>query len=238
MGNSGNFCILLCNAFRCVNHYNYNICTFYSCYSTDHTEALNFFFYFCFPAKSGCIDKNIIFFVPGNLRINCITSGSGNIRNDYTVFPQQLIDQRGLTNIRFTYNSNLRNIGILILSHILREMLYNLVQHISKSLTVSCRNGKWLADSQIIKFINIHHIFLNAVHLIHCKYHWFAAAAKHICNFRIRIHKSLMYICNKDNDICSINSDLSLLPHLRKNHIAAIRFNTTCVNNSKIIIQP
>ena len=151
---------------------------------------------------------------------------------------QQLIDQRGLTNIRFTYNSNLRNIRILILSRILREMFYDLIKHISKSLTVSCRNGKWLADSQIIKFINIHHIFLNAVHLIHCKYHWFAAAAKHICNFRIRIHKSLMYICNKDNDIRSINSDLSLLPHLRKNHIAAIRFNTTCVNNSKIIIQP
>ena len=42
--------------------------------------------------------------------------------------------------------------------------------------------------------------------------HRFTGAAEHICHFGIRIHKSLTYIRDKNDDIRRINGDLCLFP--------------------------
>ena len=67
---------------------------FHSCYCTYHAVSLNLLLYLTLPAKTGCINKNVIPTLPFYSGINCISGGSGNIRNDHTVFSQKMIDQR------------------------------------------------------------------------------------------------------------------------------------------------
>ena len=215
MSNTCDLRILLCNTLRRIDHYDNNIRTFYSSYCTDHTVSLNFLFHFTFTAKSGCINKNIIFTLPLHSGVYCISCSSGNVGNDHTVFSQKFIYQRGFTYIWFTYNSNSRDLIILICIRILRKMFDHFIEHISQSHTVCCRNRHRLTDTKIVELINIHHKFLNTVYLIYNKNNRFSAAAEHICNFCIGINQSLMNICNKDDNIRCFNGNLRLFSHLR-----------------------
>ena len=87
-----------------------------------------------------------------------------------------------------------------------------------------------ITDSKIIEFVDIRHIFIIIVYLINDKHHRLLRTAQHVCHLGIRIHKSLMHIHHEDDDICGINGDLCLLPHLGEDHVLAVRLNTTCVN--------
>lgn len=88
MSDSRDLSILLGNALGSIDH-NYNhICSLYSCHSTDNTVALDFFFYLTLAAKACGIDKNIIFFVPGDLCINSITCSSCNIGYDHVLLQE------------------------------------------------------------------------------------------------------------------------------------------------------
>ena len=112
------------------------------------------------------------------------------------------------------------------------------IKHISQSHTVCRRDWNRFSDTKIIKFIDIHHKFLNAVYFINNKDNRLTATSKHICYFCIGINQPLMNICDKDNNISCINCDLSLFSHLRKDNITAVRFNTTCINHGKCLIKP
>ena len=87
-----------------------------------------------------------------------------------------------------------------------------------------------ISNSKIIEFVNIRHIFVIIVNLIHDKHHRLLCTAKHVCHLGIRIHKSLMHIHHENDDICGINGNLCLLSHLGEDHILAVRLNTTGIN--------
>ena len=71
-----------------------------------------------------------------------------------------------------------------------------------------------LSDTKIVKFIDIWHQLFKAVHFVYYKNHRLMGTAKHIRHLRIRILKSLTYICDKHDHICRINRYLRLLSHL------------------------
>ena len=214
MCDSGDLCILLGYTFGCIDHYNDHICPFNCCYGTNHAVTLNFFFDLTFTAKSCCVNKNVFPVFPFYFGIDCISGSSCDIRNDHSVFAQKFVDQRRFTYVWFTNHCNLRDIVIFFCIQIFREFPNDLIQHIADTGTVGRRNCYRLSDSKIIKFIDVHHIFLNAVNFIYNKNDWFLASAKHICHFCIRINKPLLHVCDKHNDIRSINRDLCLFSHL------------------------
>ena len=112
------------------------------------------------------------------------------------------------------------------------------IQHISQSQSWSSRDRNRISDSQIIKFIYICHILVKIVNLIYNKNNRFSRSSQHICNLGIRVHKALLYICNKYNDICRINCNLCLLPHLWENDISAVRLNSSCIDQGKFSVKP
>ena len=85
MGDTCDLCVLLCDAFFCINHNNDHISTFYCRYRTD-AVAFQIFFNLILTAESCCINKYIRNTVVDDLRIYCVSSGSCNIGNDHTVF--------------------------------------------------------------------------------------------------------------------------------------------------------
>ena len=112
------------------------------------------------------------------------------------------------------------------------------IKHISQSHTVCRRDRNRFSDTKIIKFIDIHHKFLNAIYFINNKDNRLTATSKHICYFCIGINQPLMNICDKDNNISCINCDLSLFSHLRKDDVTAVRLNTACIDHGKCLVQP
>ena len=133
-----NLGILLCNSLRSIDHNNYHICTLHCSYCTDNAVTLDLFFYFAFTAKSCCIDKYIILMIPCNLGINGITCGSCDIGYDHSLLTKKFINEGGFTHIRLTYNGDLRNIILIFFLTLIREFSDHFIQHISKSLSVSC----------------------------------------------------------------------------------------------------
>ena len=138
MCNTGDLCILLGHTFCCINHNNNHVCTLHCRNCTDHAVTFQFFFDFAFAPKACCINKDIFSVFPFNFCIYCISGCSGNIRNNHAVFTKKLVDQGRLTYVWFSYNCDLRNILILICIRILREFLYNFIQHITNTGTVCC----------------------------------------------------------------------------------------------------
>ena len=214
MCNTGNLCILLGHTFRCINHNNDHICTLYCSNCTDYTVTFQFFFDFAFTAKPCRINKDIFSVFPFNFCIDGISGRSGNVRNNHAILTEKLVDQGRFTYVWFSDDCNLRNIIIFICVCIFREFLYDFIQHITNTGTVCCGNCNRFSYSQIIKLIDIHHVFLDTVYFIYDQNNRFLASAQHIRYFCIRIHKSLLYICNKHDHVCCINRNLRLFSHL------------------------
>ena len=62
--------------------------------------------------------------------------------------------------------------------------------------------------------------------------------SQHVCHLGIRIHKSLLHIHHKDNDIRRVNRHLCLLPHLGQDDVLAVRLDTAGINHGEHMIQP
>ena len=88
------------------------------------------------------------------------------------------------------------------------------LQHVTDSQTIHRRDRMGIANTQIVEFVDIRHILLEAVHLIDHQYHGLVGTAQHICNFGIRILQALSDIDNKHDHVCSCDRDLCLLSHL------------------------
>ena len=112
------------------------------------------------------------------------------------------------------------------------------VQEIADPLFSLCRNRKRFSNAQIIKLIHIHLLALVIIHFIDSKNHRAATLSQHIRHLRIRVCHSLPDIRDKNNHIRRINGDLRLFPHLGKDDILAVRFNSSGINNGKISVQP
>ena len=93
-----------------------------------------------------------------------------------------------------------------------------------------------LTLSQIIEFIHICHEFLKIIHFIDRQNNRFPGTAQHICHLGIRVHHSLSDVHQEDDNICRIDGDLRLFPHLRQNDILAFRLDTACINQCEIHI--
>ena len=168
-------------------------------------------------------------------RIPCCTC---NIGNDYAIFTDQTINNGRFSDVRFSDNRNFRTVVVLFHLHIFGEMAHNFIQHIADPHPVCRRDRPWIANPQIIKFIDIRHVFLEAVHFVYNQNHRLVGTAQHIRHLGICIHQSLLDIYHKQNNICRVNGDLCLLPHLGQNDVPGIRLDTAGINQGKIFIQP
>lgn len=61
---------------------------------------------------------------------------------------------------------------------------------------------------------------------------------QHIRHLGIRIYKPLLYIHHEEDNICGINSYLSLFPHLRQDNVTAVRLYSAGIYQGKGPIQP
>ena len=93
-------------------------------------------------------------------------------------------------------------------------MLDHLIQHIADPQFSGCGDRHRFADSQIIKFIDFHHLAFKVVHFIDGQNHRLAAAPEHIRHLCVRIHQTLAHVGDKDDHIRSVNGNLCLFPHL------------------------
>ena len=172
------------------------------------------------------------------LGIHRIPRCTCNIGNDHPIFTDQAVNNGRFADIRFSDNRNFRTIILLFHLCIFREMTYNFVQHIADPHPVCRRDRPRITDSQIIKLIDIRHVFLEAVYFVDHQNHRLVGTAQHIRYLGICIHQSLLDIYHKQNHVRCVDGDLCLLPHLGQDDVPGIRLDTAGINQGKIFIQP
>ena len=95
-----------------------------------------------------------------------------------------------------------------------------------------------LSYPQVVELIHICLHFQEIVYFVYRKYDRLPGTSEHLGNFIIRIRQPLTYIRNKNDNICGIYGYLSLLPHLGKNYIFTLRFNTAGIYHGKYASVP
>ena len=166
MGNAGNLRVLLCHPLCSVYHHNHHICPVNGCHSTDNAVTLQFFFDLVFPAKTCRINKSVFFPIVLYQGINGISGSAGDVGNNHAVLSQNFINQGRFSHIGFSHYGNFRNVALLFLSCVFIKMGHYFFQHISQPQHGSCGNRHRFSNTQIIKFISIHHKLLKTVHFV------------------------------------------------------------------------
>ena len=111
--------------------------------------------------------------------IDRIARRSGDVGYDDTVRAQQFVDQGGFSDVRFSNNGDARNLALLLVFHLRFKVSCHLIEHIADAELSGCGNGVRLSDAEVIEFINIHHVFLDAVHLIYHQNHRLMGTPQH-----------------------------------------------------------
>ena len=238
MSNSGNLGILLGHAFFRIDDKHDDIGALYRADGADDHITLQLFFNFIFASKTCRINEDVLFSIMHYLGIHRIPRCTCNIGNDHPVFTDQAVNNGRFADIWFSDNRNFRTIILLFHLCIFREMTYNFVQHIADPHPVCRRDRPRITDSQIIKLIDIRHVFLEAVYFVDYQNHRLVGTAQHIRYLGICIHQSLLDIYHKQNHVRRVDGDLCLLPHLGQNDVPGIRLDTAGINQGKIFIQP
>ncbi len=214
MSDSRDFGILFRDALHRIDDQHHYLRPLHCADRADDHEPFQFLFYLILAAESRRIDKHIFLPIVGNLRIHRISGGSRNVRHNQTVLPQQFIDQGRFPYIGLAHDGYSGTVILFLFGISILEIRSHLIQHISQTHFIRCRNGIGLPDSQIVKLIDIRHIFVKAVHLIDHQHHRLAGAAQHIGHLGIRIHQSLLHVHQENDNIRRLYGNLRLSAHL------------------------
>ena len=238
MGNAGNLCILIGDAFVGINDQNGNVTAFYGSNGTNDTETLDFFFDFALPTHTRCVDEHIFLTIHFNGRVDGVTGGTGNVADDESVFSQNLVDEGRLTYVRFADDGNFDCVVFFLIVAVFREVCHYLIQHIPQTQCLTCGNGHGIANGKFIKFVNIHGVALHAVYFVDSQHNGFFGAAQFICNLTVIVGNACFYICHKQDHVSGFNGDFRLLQNLFLNDFFRTDFHTAGVDECKFVIQP
>ena len=214
MGDPGNLRILLADAIHGIDDQNHNVRPFHRTDRTENHIPLQIFLDFILPAQSCRVDENIFFSVVGHFRVHGVPGSSRNIGYNQTFFPQQPVDQGRFPHIGLSHNGNPGPVVLFPFPAVFVKIGHHFFQHVPQSQLVGRGNGMGLPYAQIIEFIYIRHILFKAVHLVDHQYHRFMGTPEHIRNLGVRVHKSVLYVHQKNNHVCRVNGNLGLGPHL------------------------
>ncbi len=155
MGDPGDLGVLLRHAFRGVYDYDNHIRPLHGSNRTDNGIPFQFFLDLVLSPKTRRVNKDIFRISPDYVGIHRISGGSRYIGHNHPVLSGQLINNGRLAHIGLAHNSDPGAVILLFLQTLCAEMTGNHIQHIADSKTGSRGNGKRLADSKVVKLINV-----------------------------------------------------------------------------------
>ena len=236
MGHTGYLCILLRDALGGVDQDETYIRTVNGHCGPQNAVFFNVLIHLGALSHAGGINKYKAPFFVGKAGVNGIPGCSGHIGNNDPFLAQNLIHQRGFSRVRLADDSHLD--GVIIFLHFLlrREIFHTGIQQIAGAMSVDRRDRNGVAQSQIVKFINIRALAL--IHLIDRQHHRLSAATEHGGNLLIRSGHARLNITEEHNDRCVVNGNLSLLPHERQNLIVRPGFNTAGIDQREFPSAP
>ncbi|CCZ60868.1 predicted dithiol-disulfide isomerase involved in polyketide biosynthesis [Hungatella hathewayi CAG:224] len=173
-----------------------------------------------------------------DLRIHRIPCRSRDIGYDHAVLSHQLIDNGRFADIGLSDDGDSRPVILRFLSGALAEVFDYLIEQLAQTKSGSSGNRNRITDTEIIKLVYIVAELFKAVHLIDSQYDRFLGLAKHVGNLGIRVHQSLAHVHDKDDDIRGRDGNLRLLSHLGQDDVTAVRFDSACVDQGEILVQP
>ena len=112
------------------------------------------------------------------------------------------------------------------------------IQHITDALLCRCTDGHRVTEAKIVEFIDIGFHLFEIINLIHGKDNGFMCFSQHGSHLEIRIHKAHPKIRQENDHIRGFDRDFRLLAHIGQHLIVACRFDTTGINDRKIVVQP
>ena len=205
--------ILLGNAFCGINHNHADICTLYRHQRTHDRKLLDFLLYLGFAPNPRRINESELPILVIELCIDAVARCARNIGYDYALLSQNLIEQRGLSNIGLTDERHTNPVCIFINAIFRRKILIYLVQQVARTITMQCGNSERLSQSQIVKFIKFRLGLSGLITFVDCQHNWFSAALQHSSNINIRSGNTSAQIGDKNNHICVMNGCFCLITH-------------------------
>ena len=237
MGIAGNLLILLCNALLSVNHHQHYISSIHSPQRTHNAITLNSFINLATTAHTCCINQHKFNAIGNKMGINGISSSTSHIADNNPVLTNQCINNGGFAYIWTANNRNADFILILVLTSIFWESCHYRIQQISQANGIRCSNANRIPQAKAVKLIDSC-LQLWAVYLIYCYNNRLFGIPQHTAYFLVSSSQTRAAIYHEYDYIGLLHSHQGLLTHGLKNMICILKFNTACIYNGKIMIQP
>ena len=237
MGIAGNLLVLLVDASRGIDHHEDHI------RPVDGTQgaydAVPFHRILDLPlaAHARRVDQCKLRPVLGEMGVDCIPCGAGDIAHDDPVLPEDLVDDGGFPHIGPSNDRNADLILILFLCFHLGKSRHDGIQKVPEIQCIGGRNPDGVPQPQLIEFIDIH-FPLGAVHLVHRQDHGLLRASEEPPHFLVRGSQPCTPIHHKDDDIGLLHGNGGLFPHGGQDMIALIELNAARINHGELMLQP
>ena len=100
------------------------------------------------------------------------------------------------------------------------------------------RKGYKIIKSEIIEFIKLRRYFAYEVALIDCADNRLACLPEHDRDLFVSCGKTCLDITHEDDDVCRLDGDLGLYPHILQDDIIRLGLDTARVDHDKIPASP
>ena len=238
MGISGNLGILFRKALGSVNKDQAHVRTVYRHIGTQHAVMLDTLGDTGFFPDAGGVDEDELSLFVFHHGIRCVTGRAGNVGHDGTLFPGDAVHQRGLAYVRLADDRHVDGILIVLQLVLRRQQVIDRIQHIAGAVTVRRRDGKRVADAQVIEFVQLHRRFTDRVALVDRQHHGLATLLEHTCHGAVVCGHAAAHICHQHDHIGTLNGKFRLAAHLLEDHVVCDCFNTAGVHQHERTVTP
>ena len=165
------------------------------------------------------------------LRVNCVTRGARNVRNDKTLLTDQAIDNRGFARIRLTDNGNLNAIVLFHRVLPIVKITQTSIEKVTRAAAVNGRNAnRVFLKAKLVELIKLHRQSTNAIALVDAGNNRLAALLEHHRNVAVIGGQPCANVTHKDDHVGGVDRHLRLLTHLLEDQVIGLGLNSARVN--------
>ncbi len=226
--------ILLRDALRGINHNHTDIRPLNRHQRAHDAEFFHLFVHARAFANTRRIDQQIASLVAFIHAVHAVARCARDIADNDALFAENLVDERGLADIRLADDRDLDLLALrLVLRLFRREIFIAGIEQIAGAVAVQGGNGERVAQSEVVKFIKFRRLAARPVAFVDREHHRLARTAQHRRDILVRRCHAGVQVGDEHDDIGRLNGNFRLHAHKFQNFIVRSRLDTAGIHDLK-----
>ena len=189
-------------------------------------------------AHTGGVDEVILAGSIFKIAVDGVPGGAGHIADDDPLLPQDAVGEAGLAHVGLADDGHLDHVAVLLLVGLRREVLQAGVQQVAGAVAVDGGHGDGVAQTQVVKLIELRVGGAGGVHLVHCQDNGLLGPLQHSRHLLVGGGHTGLDVRYQDNDSGVVDGDLGLLAHEGQDLVVGVGLDAAGVHQGELAAVP